>query len=67
MDVSTKQIEILSKVVEYIAANGACDVRELRQNDATYAAQLINAFGKREKADEALLSVYNFVVLRKTA
>ena len=67
MDISPRQKELISQIVEYIAANGACSVREIRRNDVTHAAQLIAAFGNMQKADEALDSVYNFVVLRKTA
>ncbi len=67
MDITPKQKDLISKIVEYIAANGACSVREIRNTDRTHAAQLIAAFGGMQKADEALDSVYNFIVLRKTA
>ncbi len=67
MDITPEQKELVSQIVEYIAANGACSVRDIRLNDRTHAAQLIAAFGNMQKADEALNSVYNFVVLRKTA
>ena len=67
MDITQKQKDVISKIVEYIAANGACNVREIRKTDVTHAAQLIAAFGNMQKADEALDSVYKFVVLRKTA
>ncbi len=67
MDITPKQKDLISKIVEYIAANGACSVREIRNTDMTHAAQLIAAFGGMQKADEALDSVYNFIVLKKTA
>ncbi len=67
MNITPEQKELISKIVEYIAANGACSVREIRNTDRTRAAQLIEAFGDMPKADEALDSVYNFIVLRKTA
>ncbi len=67
MDITPKQKDLISKIVEYIAANGACSVREIRNTDRTHAAQLIAAFGGMQKADEALDSVYNFIVLKKTA
>ena len=67
MDITQKQKDVISKIVEYIAANGACNVREIRKTDVTHAAQLIAAFGNMQKADEALDSVYKFVVLRKIA
>ena len=66
-DITPQQKELIARVVDYIASNGACSVREIRKNDVTQAAQLIAAFGNRQKADEALDSVYKFVVLRKTA
>lgn len=67
LSIKPEQRAVISKVVDYIAANGACSVRELRKTDMTQAAQLSAAFGNAQKADEALISVYNFVVLRKTA
>ena len=65
--ITDKQREVVSKVVEYIAANGACSVRDIRLTDRTQAAQMIAAFGNMQQADEALLSLYNFVIFRKTA
>lgn len=65
--ISDHQKELMSRIVDYIAANGACTVRDIRDDDKTQAAQMISAFGSMQKADEALLSLYNFVVLRKTA
>ena len=65
--VTDKQREVMSQVVEYIASNGACTVRDIRIDDATRAAQMIKAFGNKQKADEALQSLYTFVVLRRAA
>lgn len=48
---------------DYIASNGACTVRDIIEDDATHAAQMIRAFGNMQKADEALHSLYKFVVL----
>lgn len=66
-DISDRQKQLMSEVVDYIAANGACTVHDIRDDDKTQAAQMIRAFGSMQKADEALLSLFNFVVLRKTA
>ena len=66
-DISDRQKDLMSQVVDYIAANGACTIRDIRDDDKTQAAQMIAAFGSMQKADEALLSLFNFVVLRKTA
>lgn len=62
-----KQREIISRIVDYIASNGACTVRDIREDNATHAAQMVRAFGNMQKADEALQSLYTFVVLRKVA
>lgn len=66
-EITDKQREVISRIVDYIASNGACTVRDIRENDATHAAQMIRAFGGMQKADEALRSLYTFVVLRKAA
>lgn len=66
-EISDGQKRIMSEIVDYIAANGACTIRDIRDDDKTRAAQMIHAFGSMQKADEALLSLFNFVVLRKTA
>ncbi len=65
--ITDKQREVISRIVDYIASNGACTVRDIREDDATHAAQMIRAFGGMQKADEALRSLYTFVVLRKAA
>ena len=56
-----------SQIVDYVASNGACTINDIREDDRTQAAQMIAAFGNKQKADDALLSLFNFVVLRKTA
>lgn len=66
-EITDKQREIISRIVDYIASNGACTVKDLREDDATHAAQMIRAFGGMQKADDALHSLYTFVVLRKVA
>lgn len=66
-EITDKQREVISRIVDYIASNGACTVRDIREEDATHAAQMIRAFGNMQKADEALYSLYTFVVLRKAA
>ena len=66
-EITGKQREVISRIVDYIASNGACTVRDIRDDDATQAAQMIRAFGNMQKADDALRSLYTFVVLRKAA
>ena len=62
-----KQIEVMRQVVDYVASNGAVTIKDIREDDKTRAAQLIQAFGGMEPATNALLSLYKFVVYRKTA
>ena len=66
-EITDKQREVISRIVDYIASNGACTVKDIREDDATHAAQMIRAFGNMQKADDALRSLYTFVVLRKAA
>ena len=66
-EITDKQREVISRIVDYIASNGACTVKDIRKDDATHAAQMIKTFGNMQKADEALHSLYTFVVLRKAA
>ncbi len=62
-----KQIDVMRQVVDYVASNGAVTIKDIREDDNTRAAQLIQAFGGMEPATNALLSLYKFVVYRKTA
>ena len=66
-EITDKQREVISRIVDYIASNGACTVKDIREDDATHAAQMIRAFGNMQKADDTLRSLYTFVVLRKAA
>ena len=66
-DISDRQKQLMSQIVDYVASNGACTINDIREDDRTQAAQMIAAFGSKQKADDALLSLFNFVVLRKTA
>lgn len=66
-EITGKQREVIGRIVDYIASNGACTVKDIREDDATHAAQMIRAFGNMQKTNEALQSLYTFVVLRKAA
>lgn len=66
-ELTATQKEIIGQVVDYIAANGACFINDIKADDKTRAAQMIRAFGSIKQADEALGSLFNFIVLRKTA
>lgn len=66
-ELTPKQREIISQVVDYIASNGACSIDDIKEDDKTRAAQLIRAFGNKHNANSALDSLFNFIVFRKTA
>ncbi len=66
-NLSEEQKEIIKEIFNYVAANGACTVIDIREHNVTQAAQLITAFGGRENANMALDSLYKFVFVRKIA
>ena len=61
------QIAIIRQSVDSIASNGACTIKDIIDDDRSRAAQLISAFGGKEQADEALISLSKFLLYRKTA
>lgn len=65
--VTDSQIAIIRQIVDYIASNGACTIKDIIDDDRARAAQLISAFGGRDQADEALASLSKFLLYRKTA
>ena len=65
--VTESQITIVRQIVDYIASNGACTIKDIIDDDRTRAAQLINVFGNKAKADEALISLSKFLLYRKTS
>ena len=52
-EITDKQREVISRIVDYIASNGACTIKEIREDDATQAAQLIRAIGNMPPAPPA--------------
>ena len=66
-NLTEKQRDIMAMIANYIACNGACTVKDVREDDQDRGIQLIRAFGNMAKANEALQSVFNFIVYRKTA
>ena len=62
-----QQHDVLLKVIDYIAANGFCNIEELYEFDANSAAQIISAFATEDKADEALDSLARFIIYDQTA
>jgi type I restriction enzyme R subunit len=65
-DITDTQIAIIRQIGDYIASNGACTIKDIIDDDKTRAAQLINAFGGKQQADEALVSLSRFLLYRKT-
>ena len=65
--VTESQIAIIRQIVDYIASNGACTIKDIIDDDRSRAAQLISAFGGKQEADEALVSLSRFLLYRKTA
>ncbi|WP_278672858.1 type I restriction-modification enzyme R subunit C-terminal domain-containing protein, partial [Leyella stercorea] len=53
-DISERQKQLMSQIVDYVASNGACTINDIREDDRTQAAQMIAAFGTKQKADDAL-------------
>ena len=37
-EITDKQREVISRIVDYIASNGACTIKEIREDDATQAS-----------------------------
>jgi type I restriction enzyme R subunit len=66
-NITERQVAIIRQVVDYIASNGSCSIKEIREDNTTTAAQLISAFGNKLKANEALASLSQFIIYRKSA
>lgn len=64
---SDKQKEIIQSIVDYVISNGCCDISDIRQQNKTQAAQLINAFGGKDNANIALISLSRFLIYHKVA
>ena len=58
---------MLRQVLGYIASNGACVVKDLMADDKSTAAKIVKAFGGKEKANEALLSMAHFLIYHSKA
>ena len=65
--ITEPQAALIKHIVSYIALNGSCTIRDVRDWDRTYAAQLIQAFGNPEQVNTSLASLSQFLIYRKTA
>jgi len=66
-NLTAEQTEIMNHIANYILANGFCDFADVRNNDTAQAMKLITIFGNKEKTEEALLSLSNFMIYQKAA
>ena len=66
-DITTEQIKLMRQIVDYIAANGTCQISDIKDYDKTFAAQLISEYKGLDKANEALESLSRFIIFRKAA
>lgn len=64
---SPAQIEVMRQVVNYVASNGAATVDDIKQYETSLGARLVKAFGGRTQAADALVSLYKYIVIKKTA
>lgn len=64
---SKNQIALMREIYRFIAANGCCTIVDVRDNDKSLAAQLIQAFAGRKMANEALSSLSDFIIYRRIA
>lgn len=65
--ITETQAALIKQIVSYIASNGSCTIKDVRDWDRTYAAQLIQAFGNPEQVNTSLVSLSQFLIYRKTA
>ena len=66
-DITAEQIKLMRQIVDYIAANGTCQISDIKDYDKTFAAQLISEYKGLDKANEALESLSRFIIYRKAA
>lgn len=65
--ITESQKNLLTQIVDYIVTNGSCTVQDVTKNDRTYAAQIITSFGGRQQANEAIISLSQFLLYLKSA
>ena len=65
--ITEAQAALIKQIVSYIASNGSCTIKDIREWDKPYAAQLIHSFGSLDQANESIQSLSQFLIYRKTA
>ena len=66
-DITDAQVDVLRQVLGYVASNGACVVKDLMADNKSTAAKIVKAFGGKDKANEALLSMAHFLIYHSKA
>ena len=66
-NITEAQAALIKQIVSYIASNGSCTIKDIREWDKPYAAQLIHSFGSLDQANESIVSLSQFLIYRKTA
>lgn len=66
-EITPEQISLMKQIVDYIAANGTCQISDIKEYDKTFAARLISEYEGLANANEALESLSRFILYRKTA
>lgn len=61
-EITPEQRGVMAKVLNHVASNASYCVKEIRGFDETLAAQVVSEFGDKEAANQAILSLYNFVI-----
>ena len=65
--ITDAQAALIKQIVSYIASNGSCTIKDIREWDKPYAAQLIHSFGSLDQANESIQSLSQFLIYRKAA
>ena len=66
-EITAEQISLMKQIVDYIAANGTCQITDIKEYDKTFAAKLVTAYKGKDDANSALLSLARFIIYRKIA
>ena len=66
-NITDAQATLIKQIVSYIVSNGSCTIKDIREWDKPYAAQLIHSFGSLDQANESIQSLSQFLIYRKTA
>lgn len=65
---SSEQQELMKEIVQYIAANGSSTIDDITKSKSKeVAARIIKSFGSKVEANEALASLSQFIIYKKTA